>query len=52
MKQHFWIDSFCVLKFVSTHFSFPEPGEGQFSSVHAKCPKSVPGERADKVVSL
>lgn len=37
---------------MSAHPSFPEPGEGQFSSVHAKCPKSVPGERADKVVSL
>lgn len=35
-----------------THLSFAEPGEGQFSPVHAKCPKSVPGERADKVVPL
>lgn len=32
--------------------SFAEPGEGQFSSVHAKCPEGLPGERADKVFSL
>ena len=47
MKQHFWMGSF-----LPTHLSFPEPSEGQFSSVHAKCPESVPGERADQVVSL
>lgn len=31
---------------------FAEPGEGQLSPVHAKCPEGLPGERADKVFSL
>ncbi len=35
-----------------SYSSLAEPGEGQFSSVHAKCPESLPGERADKVFSL
>lgn len=35
-----------------SYASFAEPGEGQFSSVHAKCPEGLPGERADKVFPL
>lgn len=32
--------------------SSSEPGEGQLSSVHAKRPEGLPGERADQVFSL